>query len=441
MKTPTAELRNKVESQRTLLPDMYGGIDFNVRPERFTVDPDAVTMMRRQLAETRPRLLADHEEVSRMEAYTLMGDLVCDAYAALIPELGFKRLVAMLGQACDHGVENVEDAPPQPVTLIHEMERVPDWIDMELVRKGTRLERNEVVHTMPFVVRGAFLATFLNKYAALPMASTGALSEKKAARRVKETAAFSLASAMPGGLERRGAAFKAAAMVRLMHSMVRFNLLRKGTWDATVYGVPIPQSDQMPAGMAGVFFTSMKLVAKGHTEFTPEQRARAEYARYRCYLLGLPQDLLPTTPQAVVDVMATRHATLLRAWDDSTCGALVRSTMATYLAPDETIRGRMRDRFERSLSKFFLIQVFLDGDKARAADAGVPLTIADYVRAAAMLLAVAPPAVTYAVAAKIPGIRDLADRRLVTKVSRLLDQLGHAEYTTDVSTYRTEAHA
>jgi hypothetical protein len=434
MKTPNAELRVKVESQRTLLPGMYGGIDFTIRPERFTVDPDAVTMMRRQLADSRPRLLADHDEVSRIEAYTMMGDQLCDAYAALIPELGFKHLVAMLMAACDHGVDSVEDAPPQLVALIREMERVPDWIDMDLVRRGARLERNGVVNTMPFTVRGAFLATFINKYAALPMASTGALSEKKAARRVKETAAFS-------AVEPGGAAFKTAAMVRLMHSMVRFNLLRKGNWDATVYGVPIPQSDQMPAGMAGVFFTSMKLLAKGRTEFTPEQRASAEFARYRCHLLGLPQDLLPTTPQAVVDVMATRHATLLRAWDDSTCGALVRSTMATYLAPDETWRSRVRNTFERSFSKFFFIKVFLDGDKKRAADVGIPLTFADYPRAAVLGTAVGVKAISYRVASKIPGVSELADRRLVAKLTRLLDQLGHGEYTTDASTYRAEAHA
>ena len=37
-------------------------------------------------------------------------------------------------------------------------------------------------------------------------------------------------------------------MVRLMHSMVRVNVLRTGRWDLVVYGVPIPQVDQMPAG-------------------------------------------------------------------------------------------------------------------------------------------------------------------------------------------------
>ena len=40
----------------------------------------------------------------------------------------------------------------------------------------------------------------------------------------------------------------------MMHSMVRFNVLRhKGAWDVPVYGIPIPQVDQMPAGLIDVF--------------------------------------------------------------------------------------------------------------------------------------------------------------------------------------------
>ena len=50
-------------------------------------------------------------------------------------------------------------------------------------------------------------------------------------------------------------AVMAAAMVRLMHSMVRFNLLHRGDhWDVKTYGIPIPQVDQMP--VASVPFSS-----------------------------------------------------------------------------------------------------------------------------------------------------------------------------------------
>ena len=111
------------------------------------------------------------------------------------------------------------------------MEATPDWVDMELVREGARLELNATANVSPFVIRGAFIATFLNKYSALPMALTGTLSNETAARRVRETAHFFACTVLPGALERHGEGFKAAAMVRLMHSMVRFNVLRSGRWD------------------------------------------------------------------------------------------------------------------------------------------------------------------------------------------------------------------
>ncbi|MDI1326430.1 MAG: hypothetical protein PSV23_06485 [Brevundimonas sp.] len=41
------------------------------------------------------------------------------------------------------------------------MEQTPDWVDMALVNEGARLERNQYAHLVPFVIRGAFLATFM----------------------------------------------------------------------------------------------------------------------------------------------------------------------------------------------------------------------------------------------------------------------------------------
>ena len=153
----------------------------------------------------------------------------------------------------------------------------------------------------PISIRAAFIATFMNKYSALPMALTGALSSEGAARRVKETATFFATSVLPGALARYGAGFKAAAMVRLMHSMVRYNAMRKGRWDVSVYGIPIPQVDQMPAGLIGATLVATAAVRAGRKEFSDAERARVEIARYRCYLLGLPEALLKTTPRPTDD--------------------------------------------------------------------------------------------------------------------------------------------
>jgi hypothetical protein len=431
-----AELAEKVASQAALIPATYGRVDFSITPERFAAEPGAETELEPEFAARRPELLANTELVARLKAYTMLGDVVADAYTALIPQHGFKKLITMLDEACDHGVESVPSAPPELARFIEAMELVPAWLDMNLVDEGARLERNAYAHEAPFVIRGGFIATFMNKYMALPMALTGTLSNKMAARRVNEKAAFFTTTVMPGALGRHGAGFKAAAKVRLMHSMVRFNVLRRGDhWDVRTYGIPIPQVDQMPAGLITTYLLAKHVLRQGRSMFTPAERARVELARYRCFLMGLPEDLLADTPQGIVDILLTRHATLRKAFDE-TCGALVGATMAAELTSDRSLPGRMHAWLEHSFAKVFFLTNFMHGDRQAAGRVGVEVGVLDYAGAAAAGVLLSSRMAAYAVAARLPVLREAADRSLVHKLAKQLASYGHAEFTTNADTYR-----
>ncbi len=438
MPTPIAELRQKIEAQKIDNPAMYGTVDFAFHPERL-LDGDVANSELRAYPDVAAKLLQNRELMDRMAAYTMMGDAVADPYAALIPELGFQRLVAMLVEACDKGVDKVEGAPAELVTFIRSMEATPSWVDMKLVEEGARLQRVAFANFAPWAIRGAFIATFMNKYAALPMALTGTLSNKTAARRIKETATFFGTSVLPGALTRFGPGFKAAAMVRLMHSMVRFNVLSRGRWDQKVYGIPIPQVDQMPAGLISDFLISSKVLKEGREDFTPEERAQIELSRYRCFLLGLPEDLLAQTPRGIVDAWNARALTLRTGFDEETCGGLLRATMEADLVDATTPAGKVRDRLERSFAKVYFMQNFCDGSEQTAASFGVKIRPIDRMRAAAVGLTLMGQVQAYGVAAKTPVVRHLADRRLVGKVRRYLGGLGHAEFTTDAAKYKPAA--
>ena len=433
---PLERVRAKVAAQKAALPALYGDVDFDITPERFTDDPKASVA---------PRLARgglDSDKVALIKAYTMLGDVVADAYAALMPTYGFRPLIQMLTKACDEGIAAVADAPPELAAFIADMERVPEWLDMDLVREGQRLDRNAAANLGPFAIRGAFIATFMNKYAALPMALTGTLSNDTAARRVNETATFFTTTLLPGSLERHGAGFKAAAMVRLMHSMVRFNALKRSDrWDVGVYGIPIPQVDQMPAGLIPIFLMSYKIVAKGRKTFTPEERARVELARYRCFLLGLPEDLLADTPQGVVDTMNARSATLRAGFDDATCGELVRATLNAYLPPDERPENRLFDKVERRFSKVFFLRNFMNGDLAAARRMGVEIGPRDFMMFGLVALLVTSQLTAYRLARNVPGVSDLADAHLVAKLRRQLKRYGHAEFTSDAEKYRPAGNA
>lgn len=431
-----SQLQQKIHSQKTDNPAMFGAVDFGLVPERLVRGDAAVSELRGRWAKDAPRLAADADLIARMEAYTMLGDTVADPYAALMPRLGFKPLVDMLVKACDNGLEAVPDAPEELHRFIRAMEARPSWVDMKLVEEGAKIQRNAMAHFAPWAIRGGFVATFMNKYAALPMALTGTLSNATAGRRIKETATFFGTSTLPGALERFGPGFKAAAMVRLMHSMVRFNVLSRARWDQAVYGIPIPQVDQMPAGLISDFFLSAKALSEGRSRFNAEERAQVELSRYRCFLLGLPEDLLADTPQGIVDNWNGRMLTLRRGFDDATCGALLRATMAADLGDLSTPQGRLREEFERSFSKIYFLENFCDGKEDRAREFGVAIAPLDKVRAGLVGARVMAGINAYKLARRVPVVDFLADQRLVHKLKRYLGTLGHAEFTTDASNYK-----
>ena len=276
----------------------------------------------------------------------------------------------------------------------------------------------------------------MNKYMALPMALTGALSNKTAARRVNETAAAFFTTVMPGALDRHGAGFKAAAKVRLMHSMVRFNVLTRGDRrDVKTYGIPIPRVRQMPAGLHHDLPSRKAGASRRSYDVHTCGARRRRVARYRCFLMGLPKDLLADTPRSIVNILLTRHATLRKEFDE-TCGALVGATMAAQLTSDDSLPGRVHAWLEHSFAKVFFLTNFMHGDRQAAARAGVEVGAPDYVGAAAAGVLLSSRMAAYAVAARIPVLRDVADRSLVHKLAKQLAGYGHAEFTTNADTYR-----
>lgn len=432
-------LWEKVRAQKTQIPSLYGDIDFDVTPERFTDSMDIRSTLPTHFANKyREKILNDRQKVERARAYTLLGDTVADAYAALMPEYSFRDLIGMLKKACDEGLDAVPNAPQELVDFITAMETTPDWVDMDLVREGARLSRNQMANLAPYVIRGAFVATFMNKYSGLPMAITGTLANDSVNRRINETASFFTTATLPGALERFGPGFKAAAMVRLMHSMVRFNILKRvKKWDPAVYGIPIPQVDQMPAGTMPAYLTAFKAMRKGRKHFTRNERAIVELSRYQCFLLGLPEELLPAEAPDIIDTMLTYSGTLREGYDDDTCGELTRATMSVYRPKDDKLTSKVHNLVERSFSKVFFTQAFLGKkDKSKAKEMGVEPHLIDYALSSIGTLFIMPRLIAYRTLQDIPVANKVADRILVRRINELLVDYGHAEFTTDAAQYR-----
>jgi hypothetical protein len=428
------ELAARVRSQRDLQPELYGDFDFDQQPDRLATEPDVDSALPTWVADREP-ILEDDRVLELISTATLLGDVVADPYAALMNTYSVTQLIDMLKTACREGIEAVPDAPPELVAFIAAMEATPEWIDFDLVREGARQERIPAALLAPFITRGAFVATFTNTYAALPMALTGALSGKRAARRVNETASFFAVTTLPGALDRFGPGFEAAAMVRLMHSMVRYNALKKSDkWDVTIYGMPVPQVDQMPAGMIGQYLLAQKVRRQGRTEFTAEERAAIEFARYRCFLLGLPEELLPAEPADIIHVMHARSA-LLRHGFDSICHDLVQGTMEAYLRPGTSLFDRCAEAVEKSFSKLTFVRTFCGGDREIAGAMGVSLEPTDLLRVALTTPFIIGRFTAVSHASRIPVLADITDAYVVGLLKLRLATYGKPEFTSDAAHY------
>ncbi|KXP06854.1 hypothetical protein AXK60_10390 [Tsukamurella pseudospumae] len=427
-------LAARVRSQAVLQPALYGAVDFATTPYRHTADPGTRSTLHPRMGR-RAATLDDERIVELIGITTLLGDVVADPYAALEPRYGTKTLVAMLRRACAKGVDAVPEAPDELRAFLAAMETPPTWLNMELVEEGARLARVGAALTSPFITRGVFLATFLNTYAALPMSLTGALTGKRAARRINETANFFAVTTLPGALERRGEGFEAAAMVRLMHSTVRFHALtRPGAWNREVYGIPIPQVDQMPAGTVGSYLLALK-ARRRCRDFDASERAIIEFNRYRCFLLGLPEELLPTTAEGIIGIFHGRAALLRDDFDGDTCGALVRSSMDAYLRPHRTPFDLAASRVEKAWSKTSFAIAFCGGRPAKAARMGVDFTPGDLALVAMTAPFIVGRTIGAEIGARNPRVHPAVDRYLTRLIRRRLATYGHPEFVSDGATY------
>jgi hypothetical protein len=226
------------------------------------------------------------------------------------------------------------------------------------------------------------------------------------------------------------------AHVRRLTPMVRYNALKRSDrWDLGVYGIPVPQVDQMPAGLLDIYLLAANGRRKGRSQFTDSERAVVEFCRYRCFLLGLPEELLPATPDETLHLMHARAALLRDGFEDATWGELVRATMSAYLRADATPFDRVAESVEKSYSKAFFIRAFAGGDRNTARQMGVQFGLGDIVRIGATAPFIIGRMVAVSAASRLPGLRGITDGYAVRVLRQRLATYGKPEFTTDSEAY------
>jgi hypothetical protein len=416
--------------QRQLAPAVYGALDLDIDPERFRRSLGAHSILR-----NKPHIvamLADSRKLEFFRQLTLMGDPLADALAARVPELGFKRIRALLDEALDKGIDHVADAPPELVALMRAVEHVPDWVDRDAIARAAERARVILAVTGEAIIRLGFMMTYVNGYQGLPMVITGALTSESAARRMTETISTFKMATLPGALERGGVAWRSAVRVRLMHAMVRTHLLRHPeTWNYPVYGVPIPQVDQMGAALGPAHALARRALRRGGV-FTRAEKDAVEQARYVAYLLGMHAQFLSNDPQQIVDTWQMCQATLRHQFDPRG-KQLNEATLNAYRRPDRGLLNRLVHELDVRSTRFMYNRMV--GDKT-ATVMGVSGAWTDIVGFAALALPVGLGYLGLEALRRIPATRAWADGCAIMEINRQLAAGGDPAYRTDASHYR-----
>ena len=423
------------EMLREVAPGIYGQLDLESTPERFRtkVETDHFEGLLRNVNPKKvKKFLEDKEQVELYRQLTLMGDPIADAFAVKTQELGFKKSREMLEKALDEGIEHVPDAPKELVALILDLEKQPEWLDFERIERYHNNTRMISAIAMEPFIRLGFMMTYENGYAGLPMIMTGTLSSESAAKRMKETTSTLRMATLPGALRRDGVAFRSAAMVRVMHAMVRMNLLKnKEKWDFDVYGVPIPQVDQMGAALLSNFILALR-ANKRKKPFSRSQKDSIDATRYLAFLLGLHDYFLSDKPEEILLSWSMLSATLRDKFDPRAKDLNI-ATLYAYTRPGHGLWDKFMHQIDVRNTRFLYSSMLVGKEKAK--QMGVVAKNTDVLATVFLLTLLANKILAMKIIAMLPGGKKWVDDWAVNEMLRQLDMAGKAEYKTDESEY------
>jgi hypothetical protein len=200
---------------------------------------------------------------------------------------------AAFEQALARGIAGVETPPPELGVFFREVERVPAWLDRQLIACAGSLYHRTFWGARRVLFSASLLAGYAASGIVKPLVATATL-ESKAVRRLAETQKFVTDLYGPGELARSSAGFQTTVRVRVMHAMVRRRLLARG-FDVQRWGMPINQADMAATVLQFSMTYLLGLRALGFRVSAAESDAVLHLWRYAGRLLGVRDDLLPRT--------------------------------------------------------------------------------------------------------------------------------------------------
>ena len=275
------------------------------------------------------------------------GDPIAERFVAETyhGDIGAPKARAMVEQAQRDGIDSVPEAPASLRALIEDFERVPAWVDAELVEQGAAVWRRWA-YALGAVGNAGTMDTYTEGWLALPLSLSGGYAGDRALHRYMETSRWWLEVSQPGAVLRRGSAARAISLhVRIMHVSVRARVEQHPEWDAERYGLPISQSAMMLTLLGGSVAPALGLTALGFITSPQEMRAVLHFNRYCGHLVGVRCD--GYFPETVPDAWRILFmADSARSYDSAGTGTELVESFVPAFAPKPGQRGAERLRAE-----------------------------------------------------------------------------------------------
>lgn len=236
----------------------------------------------------------DKTELQALLDATLTADDLALEVTEDLAELPGKRGRELLKVALDHGIDAVPDAPDSVRRLFASVERVPEWVDFDQLRRGSiaYLRGGSLVS---FALASAVVGANERAYGITrSLVFTGRMSGKLAAMRARETTRWLLAATRADGMLRFSDGFKLTVEVRMMHARARRALSQSPLWDWDGWGMPLSDADGVYAICYD--FTQALIDAFAAVGIRWSQQELEDISalwRYIGYVVGVPAHLLP----------------------------------------------------------------------------------------------------------------------------------------------------
>ncbi|WP_374972342.1 hypothetical protein [Spongiibacter marinus] len=345
-------ISNEIANEHLAIsPDVYNKIDLSIAPKRYRNYPGEKSSLWKRMNNDEKELIKDEHLQELFRQWTMAGDPVADAFTSKFPEIKHHVAMEMLDTALNKGIDAVENPPSELVALMAQVDHVPSWVDWESIDHTAELMGPIIYALGQTGWRAGFVLTFGNSFQGLPMVLTGGLHNPETTpNRIKETLSVINYLTIPGGLRRNGEALKLLVKVRVMHSLVRVNLLKNTkTWDVSKYGIPIPQTDM---------YAAWALVGGGLAvlEKMGGKNLNISALRYLMYLSGVDQRIPCECVEDINNVNIMIASTLNHLYEPW-ASELTEAALSAKLNSTETLLERMWEKADRKFGELAITHI------------------------------------------------------------------------------------